>query len=104
MNSIVTYYKKNSAGQIDLNGSKLFIDEDDYTIKNSGKSPLLPFFEYMEGDECGQECLFVTDSVAQSILGSVYICDNNNDVVVNEDDSDDRPSENQILGVKGIDY
>jgi hypothetical protein len=75
MNSIIAYYKKNN-GQIDLNNSKLFIGNDEYLIQHLtekgyfSKSLLLPFFEYQEIIECGQNCLAITDEVAKMIIES----------------------------------
>lgn len=77
MNSVIVYYKKKD-GKIDINNSKLFIGDNEYTIQHLtkggyfSKSPLEPFFNYEEttDGEGGQQCLFVTDDVAESILKS----------------------------------
>ena len=77
MNSVIVYYTK-KGGQIDINNSKLFIGDDEYLIQHLtkggyfSKSPLLPFFEYQEttDGEGGQECLFITDEVAEMIVKS----------------------------------
>ena len=77
MNSVILYYKKNN-GQIDINNSKLFIGDNEYLIQHLtkggyfSKSALLPFFEYQEttDGEGGQECLFISDEVAEMIVKS----------------------------------
>jgi len=77
MNSIIAYYKKKD-GQIDINNSKLFIGDNEYLIQHLtkggyfSKSALLPFFEYQEttDGEGGQQCLFITDQVAEMIVKS----------------------------------
>jgi hypothetical protein len=75
MNSIICYYKKKD-GQIDVNNSKLFIGDNEYLIQHLtkggyfSKSALLPFFEFQETTECGQDCLFITDEVAEMIVKS----------------------------------
>jgi len=75
MNSVILYYKKKN-DQIDINNSKLFIGDKEYLIQHLtkggyfSKSPLLPFFEYKETTECGQQCLFITDEVAEMIVKS----------------------------------
>jgi len=75
VNSIIVYYKKKD-GQIDINNSKLFIGDNEHLIQHLtkggyfSKSALLPFFEYQETTEGGQECLFITDEVAESIVKS----------------------------------
>lgn len=77
MNSVIVYYKKKD-GQIDINNSKLFIGDNEYLIQHLtkggyfSKSALLPFFEFQEttDGEGGQECLFITDKVAEKILKS----------------------------------
>ncbi len=77
MNSVIVYYNKKD-GQIDINNSKLFIGDNEYVIQHLtkcgyfSKSALLPFFEYQEttDGEGGQECLFITDEVAKTIVKS----------------------------------
>jgi len=77
MNSVILYYKKND-GKIDINNSKLFIGDNEYLIQhltNGGyfsKSALLPWFEYREttDGDVGQECLYITDDVAEMIVKS----------------------------------
>ena len=117
MDNIIIYYDLKN-GQIDINRAKLFIGEDEYEIRhltNRGyfsKSPLLPFFEYTETDECGQKCLAVSNEVAQSILNT---CCNLNGKIWNDhsaplyestaERNNLRYSEGvDMQGVKGIDY
>ena len=77
MNSVILYYKK-SKGQIDINNSKLFIGNNEYLIQHLTKGgyfsklELLPFFNYEETTDGnnGQECLFITDEVAEMIVKS----------------------------------
>jgi hypothetical protein len=77
MNSIIAHFGKKD-GQININGAKLFIGDKEYTIQHLTKSgyfskaALLPFFEYQEttDGEGGQECLFITDEVAEVIAKS----------------------------------
>lgn len=77
MNSVIIYYTKKDC-QIDINNSKLFIGDNEYLIRHLtkggyfSKSALLPFFEFKEttDGECGQECLFITDEVAETIVKS----------------------------------
>jgi hypothetical protein len=77
MNSVIVYYTKKD-GQIDINNSKLFIGDNEYLIQHLtkggyfSKSVLLPFFEYQEttDGEGGQQCLFITDEVAEMIVKS----------------------------------
>ena len=77
MNSVIVCYKKKN-GQIDINNSKLFIGDNEYLIQHLtkggyfSKSALLPFFKYQEttDGEGGQQCLFVTDEVAEMIVKS----------------------------------
>jgi hypothetical protein len=77
MNSVIVFYTKRD-GQIDINNSKLFIGDNEYLIQHLtkggyfSKSVLLPFFEYKEttDGEGGQQCLFITDEVAEMIVKS----------------------------------
>jgi hypothetical protein len=77
MNSVICYYNKKDS-QIDINNSKLFIGDKEYVIQHLtkggyfSKSALLPFFEYEEttDGEGGQECLLITDEVAETIVKS----------------------------------
>jgi hypothetical protein len=114
MNSVIVCYKKKD-GQIDINNSKLFIGDNEYLIQHLtkggyfSKSALFPFFEYKEttDGEGGQQCLFITDEVAEMIVksncnlnGKVW-CDNSHQI---EEIILERWSDNDIIGVKGIDY
>jgi hypothetical protein len=75
MNSVILFYTKKN-GQIDINNSRLFIGSDEYRIQHLtkggyfSKSALVPFFEFVETTESGQQCLSITDEVAQMIVKS----------------------------------
>ena len=77
MNSVIIFYTKKN-NEININNSKLFIGDAEYTIQHLTKGgyfsklPLLPFFNYKEttDGEGGQKCLLITDEVAEMILKS----------------------------------
>ena len=119
MNSVICYYKK-AQGQIDLNNSKLFIGDAEFVIQHLtkggyfSKSALLPFFPFQEttDGEGGQDCLAITDDVAEMIVknncnlkGRVW---NNSPEPIYEsivDRNEDRYGDfRNDIGVKGIDY
>jgi hypothetical protein len=74
MNSVIIYYKKKDS-QIDINNAYLCMGNNEYVIQHLtkggyfSKAALLPFFEYQEttDGEGGQQCLFITDEVAEMI-------------------------------------
>jgi len=71
-NAILFFTEKN--GAIDINNAKLFIDDDEYTIRHLtqggyfSKAELMPYFQYELTTESGQSCIFVSDEVAELIL------------------------------------